>query len=44
MNKKQSYYMQTDLIFLFTLFVCVSLLSIYNAQQLEQYEGENFVL
>lgn len=36
--------MQTDLIFLFTLFVCVSLLSIYNAQQLEQYEGENFVL
>lgn len=44
MNKKQSYYMQTDLIFLFTLFVCVSLLSIYNAQQLEQYEGTNFVL
>lgn len=36
--------MQTDLIFLFTLFVCVSLLSIYNAQQLEQYEGTNFVL
>lgn len=36
--------MQTDLIFLFTLFVCVSLLAIYNAQQLEQYEGENFVL
>ncbi|MFC4025481.1 FtsW/RodA/SpoVE family cell cycle protein [Oceanobacillus longus] len=44
MNKKQSYYMQTDLIFLFTLFVCVSLLAIFNAQQLEQYEGENFVL
>lgn len=36
--------MQTDLIFLFTLFVCVSLLAIFNAQQLEQYEGENFVL
>ncbi|KKE78959.1 rod shape-determining protein RodA [Bacilli bacterium] len=44
MNKKQSYYMQTDLIMLFILFVCVSLLAIYNAQQLEQYGGENFVL
>ncbi|WP_067725008.1 FtsW/RodA/SpoVE family cell cycle protein [Oceanobacillus damuensis] len=44
MTKKQSYYMQTDLIFLFVLFVCVSLLAIYNAQQLEQYEGTNFVL
>ncbi|MBP2079986.1 FtsW/RodA/SpoVE family cell cycle protein [Oceanobacillus polygoni] len=44
MNKKQSYYMQTDIITLFILFVCVSLLSVYNAQQLEQYEGENFVL
>lgn len=43
-KKQQSYYMQTDLIFLFILFVCVSLLTIYNAQQLEQYEGENFVL
>ncbi len=36
--------MQTDIITLFILFVCVSLLSVYNAQQLEQYEGENFVL
>ncbi|WP_245844216.1 FtsW/RodA/SpoVE family cell cycle protein [Oceanobacillus rekensis] len=44
MNKKQSYFMQTDLIFIFTLFVCVSLLAIFNAQQLEQYEDENFVL
>ncbi|WP_085993408.1 FtsW/RodA/SpoVE family cell cycle protein [Oceanobacillus senegalensis] len=44
MNKKQSYFFQTDLIALFILFVCVSLLSIYNAQQLEQYEDENFVL
>jgi len=44
MKKKQSYYMQNDLIFLFILFVSVSLLAIYNAQQLEQYGGENFVL
>lgn len=44
MNKKQSYYLQTDLIALFILFVCVSLLSIYNAQQLEQYGETNFVL
>lgn len=44
MSKKQSYYMQSDFIFLFILFVCVSLLAIYNAQQLEQYAGENFVL
>ncbi|RDW20040.1 cell division protein [Oceanobacillus arenosus] len=43
MNKKQSYYMQTDLIILFILFVCVSLLAIYNAQQFGQY-NENFVL
>lgn len=26
------------------MFICVSLLSIFNAQQLEQYAGENFVL
>lgn len=44
MNKKQSYYLQTDLIILFILFVCVSLLSIYNAQQLEQYGDKNFVI
>ncbi|WP_156291094.1 FtsW/RodA/SpoVE family cell cycle protein [Oceanobacillus salinisoli] len=44
MNKKQSYFIQTDLIILFILFVCVSLLAIYNAQQLEQYENENFVM
>ncbi|RKQ28327.1 FtsW/RodA/SpoVE family cell cycle protein [Oceanobacillus halophilus] len=44
MNKKQSYYFQTDLITLFILFVCVSLLAIYNAQQLEQYESGNFVI
>lgn len=36
--------MQTDLIILFILFVCVSLLAIYNAQQFEQYHGKNFAL
>lgn len=44
MSKKQSYYIQSDLISLFILFVCVSLLAIYNAQQLEQYGGKNFVI
>ncbi|MFA1819567.1 FtsW/RodA/SpoVE family cell cycle protein [Virgibacillus oceani] len=43
MSKKQRYYIQNDFIVLFILFVCVSLLAIYNAQQLEQYES-NFVL
>lgn len=43
MSKRQSYYIQNDFIVLFILFVCVSLLAIYNAQQLEQYES-NFVL
>src|SRR5690625_4127571 len=43
MNKKQSYYIQNDFIVLFILFVCVSLLAIYNAQQMEQYDS-NFVL
>src|SRR5690625_542298 len=43
MSKKQSYYIQNDFIVLFILFVCVSLLAIYNAQQLEQYNS-NFVL
>lgn len=43
MSKKQSYYIQTDLISIFILLVCVSLLSIYNAQQLEQYSA-NFML
>ncbi|UJL47117.1 rod shape-determining protein RodA [Virgibacillus sp. NKC19-16] len=44
MSKKQSYYIQSDFIFLFILFVCTSLLALYNAQQLEQNEGSNFVL
>lgn len=43
MSKKQSFYIQNDLITLFILFVSVSLLAVYNAQQLEQYD-ENFVL
>lgn len=34
--------MQTDFIILLTLFICVSLVSIYNAQQLPQYSGDNF--
>lgn len=44
MPKKQSYYIQTDLIIILILFITVSLLAIFNAQQLEQYAGENFVL
>ena len=44
MSKKQSYYVQTDLIFLFSLFVITSLLAIYSAQQLDQYDGQNFVI
>ncbi|MFC4559367.1 FtsW/RodA/SpoVE family cell cycle protein [Virgibacillus kekensis] len=44
MSNKQSYYIQSDLLFLLFLFICVSLISIYNAQQLPQYGGENFVL
>ncbi|HLS60024.1 MAG TPA: FtsW/RodA/SpoVE family cell cycle protein [Virgibacillus sp.] len=44
MSKKQSHYIRTDLIFILLLFISVSLLAIYNAQQLEQYASENFVL
>lgn len=44
MSKQQSYYMQTDFLVLLTLFICVSLLSIYNAQQLPQFDGDTFVL
>ncbi|MBY7142406.1 rod shape-determining protein RodA [Virgibacillus sp. NKC19-3] len=44
MSKRQSYYIQSDFIFLFILFACFSLLAIYNVQQLEQNEGSNFVL
>ncbi|GAA0599354.1 cell shape-determining peptidoglycan glycosyltransferase RodA [Virgibacillus siamensis] len=43
MSKQQSYYVQTDFLILLTLFVCVSLLSIYNAEQLPQFEGDSYV-
>lgn len=45
MSKRQSFYIQNDLIILLILFISVSLLSIYNAQQLEQYTpSETFVM
>ena len=44
MNKKQSHYIQLDLIILLMLLMTVSLLAIYNAQQLGQYPGQNFVI
>ncbi|SDR12852.1 FtsW/RodA/SpoVE family cell cycle protein [Virgibacillus salinus] len=44
MSTKQSHYIQSDFIILLTLFICVSLISIYNAQQLPQYNGDEFVL
>src|SRR5690625_5121750 len=44
MSKKQSHYIRTDLIFILLLFISVSLLAIYNAQQLEQYAIDNFAL
>ena len=44
MLKKQSHYIQTDLIIILLMFISVSLVAIYNAQQLEQYVGENFAL
>ena len=43
MQKKQSHFIQNDLIILLTLLICVSLVSIYNAQQLDQY-SRNFVI
>ncbi|WP_099157751.1 FtsW/RodA/SpoVE family cell cycle protein [Virgibacillus ndiopensis] len=44
MSKRKSYFFQMDLIVLLLFFIIVSLLAIFNAQQLEQYEGDNFVL
>lgn len=45
MTRKQSHYIQTDLIVMLIMFIIVSLLAIYNAQQLEQYINEgSFVL
>lgn len=43
MSKKQSIYVQSDLLMLMVLFIVASLVSIYSAQQLDQYDGENFV-
>lgn len=40
---RQSHYLHLDLILMLVFFIVVSLLAIYNAQQLEQYEG-NFVM
>lgn len=43
MTRNQSHYIQMDLILLLVLFIFVSLVAIYNAQQLGQYPGQNFV-
>src|SRR5690625_3619552 len=43
MQKKQSYYIQLDLIILLLSLITVSILAIYNAQQLGQYH-DNFVV
>lgn len=42
MSKKQSHYIQLDLIILLLAFITISVLAIYNAQQLGQYPGQNF--
>ena len=45
MSKKQSHYIQLDLIILLLALMVVSILAIYNAQQLGQYEHEgNFAI
>ncbi len=44
MAKNQSHYIQLDLIIILIFFMCISILAIYNAQQLGQYPGQNFVL
>lgn len=44
MSKKHSHYIQLDLIIILLLFIVVSIISIYNAQQLGQYPGQNFAL
>lgn len=43
MSKKQSHYIQLDLIILIVILMTISILAIYNAQQLGQYPGQNFV-
>src|SRR5699024_5279258 len=42
MSKKHSHYIQFALIILLLAFITISLLAIYNAQQLRQYPGQNF--
>lgn len=44
MSKKQSHYIQLDLIVLVLTLSIVSILAIYNAQQIGQYPGSNFAL
>src|SRR5690625_2368891 len=44
MSKKQSHYIQLDLIILLLALITVSILAIYNAQQLGQYGDDNFAL
>lgn len=44
MSKKQSHYIQLDLIVILLLLIAISILAIYNAQQLGQYPGRNFAL
>ena|SRR5699024_5144463 len=39
MSKKQSHYIQMDLIVLLVAFIAISIFSIYNAQQLGQYDS-----
>src|SRR5699024_12281965 len=43
MSKKQSHYIQMDLIVILVAFIAISILAIYNAQQLGQYDS-NFAL
>ncbi|MEI3607742.1 FtsW/RodA/SpoVE family cell cycle protein [Pseudogracilibacillus sp. SE30717A] len=45
MSKKQSHYIQLDLIIILLAFIAISILAIYNAQHLGQYQNEgNFAL
>ena len=44
MSKKQSHFIQLDLIILLIAFMVISILAIYNAQQLGQYPGQNFAV
>lgn len=44
MSKKQSHYIQLDLIIYVLILAVVSILAIYNAEQIGQYPDENFVV